>query len=344
MCPTRSRIIDDARIPGDFVRLLFDYLEARGIDAAAVLRMPKPPRRERGIGSYSIDDWTAMLERAQRHLGDPLLGLHLGQTATVASFGLLGYLMFSSNTLGEAIARGARYWRLFRPYVTRVSAQKLGDSVVIEFELDTQRLSGISAEAKMAALAQLARNATGEALKVLELSFAHAGPEDRRAYDEYFGCEVKFGQPGIRARLPAACLAMPLLQPDADLVALLENQADSQLAKVPRRPDLEQTVRRCIAQLMPAAEPTIDQVAELLHLSPRTLQRRLDSSNLNFRALLDDTRRRLAESYLLESGIKLKDVAHRLGYSEQSAFSRAFRRWTGVSPGEFLRSRGEKRH
>lgn len=344
MCPARTKNIGDARIPGDFVRLLFDYLETRGIDAAAVLRMPRPPHRERGIGSYPVDEWAAMLDRAQRHLGDPLLGLHLGQTATVASFGLLGYMMFGSNTLGEAIIRGARYWRLFRPYVTRVSAQAQGDTVLIEFELDTRRLSGISAEASVAALAQLARNATGEPLKALELCFTHAGPEDRGAYDEYFGCEVKFGQPGIRARLPASCLGLRLLQPDPDLVALLENQADSQLAKVPDRLDLEQTVRQCIAQLMPASEPTIDQVAELLHLSPRTLQRRLDENRLNFRALLDDTRRRLAEGYLLDSKLRLKDVAHRLGYSEQSAFSRAFRRWTGVSPGEFVRSRSDKRH
>lgn len=344
MCPARTKFIEDSRIPGDFVRLLFDYLEIRGIDAAAVLRTPRPLRQERGIGFYSVDDWAAMLDHAQRHLGDPLLGLHLGQTATTASFGLLGYMMFSSNTLGEAIARGTRYWRLFRPYVTKVSSQAQGDSILIEFELDGRRLSGISIEASVVALAQLARNATGAPLQTLELCFTHAGPPDHRAYDEYFGCAVKFGQPRLRIRLPAACLGRPLLQSDPDLVALLENQADSQLAKVPAQHDLEQAVRHCIAQLMPASEPTIDQVAELLHLSPRTLQRRLDDNHLNFRALLDDTRRRLAESYLLDSELKLKDVAHRLGFSEQSAFSRAFRRWTGVSPGEFVKSRGEKQH
>jgi AraC-like DNA-binding protein len=344
MCPARTKIIEASRIPGDFVRLLFDYLEIRGIDAAAVLRTPRPPRQERGVDFYPVDDWAAMLERAQRHLGDPLLGLHLGQTATIASFGLLGYMMFNSNTLGEAIARGARYWRLFRPYVTKVSSQVQGDSILIEFELDALRLSGISLEASVAALAQLARNATGEPLRALELCFTHAAPQDQRAYDEYFGCAVKFGQPKVRARLPVGYLSQRLLQPDPDLVALLENQADTQLAKVPDQRDLEQTVRHCIAQLMPTSEPTIDQVAELLHLSPRTLQRRLDENQLNFRTLLDDTRRRLAESYLLDSELKLKDVAHRLGFSEQSAFSRAFRRWTGVSPGEFVRNRGEKQH
>jgi AraC-like DNA-binding protein len=338
MRPTRGSI-EDHRVPSDFVRLLFEYLENRGLDAAALLQMPKPRAEELGVGSYSHAQWTAMLERAQQHLDDAQLGLHLGQTATAAHFGLLGYLLSNSNNLAEALARGAKYWRLFRPYAVRMRHWLQDGSVSIEWDLAAEQHSALSEEASVTALAQLARSMTGENLRAQELCFMHPAPGDTRGYDAYFGCAVRFDHPVLRLRFAAGYLQLGVRNADRDLLVLLENQANTLLAGLPDGTDFEQTVRGCIARVVASSEPSVDQVAGLLHLSPRTLQRRLDDNDLNFRGLLDDTRRRLAENYLLDPTLQLKDVAHLLGFSEQSAFTRAFRRWTGISPREFVKAR-----
>lgn len=333
-----KRTIEHYRIPGAFVRLLFDYLERRGLDAPAVLQAARPARSEQGPDAYSLTQWRELLERAQQHLGDPCFGLHLGQTATAAHFGLLGYLLMNSRTLGDALMRGARYWRLFRPRAVQMQYRIAGETVVIEWAAEQGEVAA-SVESAVTALGQLCRAMTGQPLQAEELCFRHPAPPDQSEYDAYFGCRVKFGQCLMRLRFPLSYLALGLREPDPDLLALLEEQADVLMAALPSGADLEQTVRECLARLMPSAEPTVEQVAEVLHLSPRTLQRRLDENGLNFRALLDDTRRRLAESYLLDPRLQLKDVAHLLGFSEQSAFTRAFRRWNGISPGEFVRRR-----
>jgi AraC-like DNA-binding protein len=335
----QKKTIEHYRIPGAFVRLLFDYLERRGIDAAQVLQAAKPSRHELGPEAYSLTQWREMLDRARDHLGDPCLGLHLGQTASAAHFGLLGYLLQNSRTLGDALLRGARYWRLFRPHAVQMQYRMAGDTVVIEWEAEDGGASATSAEAAATAAAQMLRDVTGQRLEALELCFQHPEPSDQGEYDAFFGCRVQFDQGLIRLCFPISYLAIPMRNPDPDLLLLLEERADALLAGLPTPADLEQTVRDCMLRLMPSAEPTVEQVAELLHLSSRTLQRRLDDNGLNFRALLDDTRRRLAETYLLDPRLQLKDVAHLLGFSEQSAFSRAFRRWNGVSPGQFIRSR-----
>lgn len=339
MSSTRAKTIEDYRIPSYIVRLLFDYLDARGIDAPALLQTAKPNRY--GIGTYSRDEWRAMLERAQQHLNDPALGLHLGQSVAVAHLGLLGYLMFNSSTLGEVLARGGKYFRLLHFTPIKMVTSMEADTVIVEFQVHPEQQVGVSDEAILAAVVHLARNMTEQQLPLQEMSFVHEGPADRGVYDEFFGCAVKFGQPAIRMQFPLSYLRLKLRSADLDLAVLLENQADGLLAGLPDDADFAQIVRNCISSVMRLTEPTIDQVAELLHLSPRTLQRRLDQSDLNFRALLDDTRRQMAENYLLDPALRLKEVAYKLGFSEQSAFTRAFRRWTGNSPREFLKNRFE---
>src|SRR5262249_44944334 len=124
---------------------------------------------------------------------------------------------------------------------------------------------------------------------------------------------------------------------DAALVQVLEAQAESLLAELPDSDDFEQAIRRSVTRLAREGEPSLERVADELHLAPRTLRRRLEARDQAFRELRDDTLRRLAESYLADPRLTLAEIAQLLGYSEQSAFSRSFSRWTGCSPGAFRR-------
>jgi len=165
-------------------------------------------------------------------------------------------------------------------------------------------------------------------------------PASLKPYRDYFGCRVKFGQPRTTLRFAPRLLALPLRQPDAALLALLQRQADALLGELPDPDDTEQAVRRCIAGLSREGEPTLERVAAALHTSPRTLHRRLERQGHNFRGLRESTRQRLAEDYLRDPRLRLAEIAQLLGFSEQSAFSRSFRRWTGQTPNAWRKGSG----
>jgi len=338
MRPAQIRAAEGDRIASDFVRLLFDYLETRGIAAPALLGVPCPARDSGPTATYPLRQWRAMLELARIRLDDPQLGLHLGQTTTPSHFGMLGYLWLNSANLGEALTVGNKYMRLLlqRPIQMRVHVR--GASISLEWEMEREPQDALSIEVHITAMVELIRNMSGQALPAECVRFMHPLQGDQRAYDDYFGCRVLFDQPVLGLRFRSSYLSLPVRNADPDLLILLANHANAVLDSLPDCDSLKHTVQSCIVRILHSAEPGIDQVAELMHLSPRTLQRRLDDSNLNFRQLLDETRLRLAQAYLNDPRLQIKDVAHLLGFSEQSAFNRAFKRWTGISPGQFARA------
>jgi AraC-like DNA-binding protein len=112
----------------------------------------------------------------------------------------------------------------------------------------------------------------------------------------------------------------------------MERQADALLHERPTTDTPEALVRRALGRLLPEGEPSVTRVAAAIHTSPRTLRRRLEARGFTFRALLEDARKRLAVRYLREPQLSLAEIAHLLGYSEQSAFTRAFRYWMNTTP------------
>lgn len=323
-------------VPGSYARLLFDYLAARGLDSATVLGEPAPvPGRE---PSYPAERWRSLLALAARQLGDPALGLHLGATITPAHLGPLGYVLLASSTVPAALERYMRYQRLVHD-VSPVRHYLDGDVLVLEWNDDARAIGLLANQCGLAALVQFARHITGSEAAPLSVHFVEPAPSDVAPYAAFFRCPVYFGQPATRIRFPAALLGLPLRQSDAALAAMLEQQVDVMLAALPQKDHLLNDVRRLITRRLLQAEPSLDSIAAELNLSGRTLRRRLDAIGWHYRALLDDTRRRVAEDYLRDLRLTLPEVALLLGYSEQSAFNRAFRRWTGMSPLSWRRTR-----
>ncbi len=323
-------------VPGTYVRLLFDYLAAHHLDAGALLHEAPPVPVARGLDRYPVTRWRALLERAAEALQDPLLGLHVGATITPAALGVLGYVFMACGTLGAALQRFARYQRLVydvNPFIERV----VDGNLVLEWSAENGRPGAQVDECAIAALVQFARDITGQAWQVPRIDFVNPEPADVQPYRDYFGSAVCFGQAATRVQLPLSLLALSLRRPDAALLDLLSRQVDAQLAELPAADALERRVRRVIARRIPETGAGLDEVAAELHVSPRTLHRRLAARGTTFRALCEDTRRHLAEDYLRDERLQLAEIAQLLGFSEQSAFTHAYRRWTGLSPGRFRR-------
>ncbi len=318
-----------ASVPASYVRLLYDYLDGIGRDSAALLGQPAPPPSL----SFPAVRWCTLLAAAASALDDPVLGLHVGATITPAHLGPLGYVLMASNSAGAALERYLAYQRLIHD-VSPVHHYRDGERLVLEWGAQSRAMGLLANQCGMAALARFAGSITGPnaAAAPLALHFVEARPADVTPYEALFGCPVLFDQEATRIVFAASLLDQPLRARDPALVALLERQIDTLLAALPAGDDLADAVRCQLAPLLLQGEPALDAVAQALHLSGRTLRRRLAERGWQFRALLDDTRHRLAQDYLRDRRLALPEVALLLGYSEQSAFSRAFLRWSGVTP------------
>lgn len=334
-------------VPATYVGLLFDYLKTQGVTAeqlpgVALANAVSGTSAAQG-GGYPAQRWRDMLELAASHLQDPVLGLHLGASITPAHLGPLGYVLLASSSVSVAIARYIRYQRLVHD-VSAVHYYQDGNRLVLEWSSDSRAIGLLANQCGMAALVQFARHITGAEANTdadtdtesiacpLAVHFVELAPADVAPYARLFRCPVLFQQSATRLIFDERLLSLPLRRADPALASMLEQQVQALFAALPQQDALESEVRQAILHRLVQGEPALDGVASDLHLSGRTLRRRLEQRGWNFRVLLDDTRWRLAEDYLRDGRLALPEVALLLGYSEQSAFSRAFLRWSGMTP------------
>lgn len=187
-------------------------------------------------------------------------------------------------------------------------------------------------ETGVSAIVQFARTLCGQAIQARAVDFVNPPPENPQPFIDHFGGPVRWGQAFTRLWIPLASLQTPLRQPDPVLLNLMEEQVEVALAGLPDSGDLTELTRRVVRQMARHGVPELEQVAAELRLSPRVFYRRLAERGQQFRQLRDDTLRQLAEHHLADTRLALVDVSALLGYTEQSAFSRAFKRWSGQTP------------
>ena len=318
-------------LPLSLLQVLVSYLQSRGLEPAEVMPGHVKLDGHHHSDRISTEDYCQLLLQAAERLEDPLLGLHLGSHVQPHHLGALGYVLLSCESLGSALMRIQRYHPLvhdMNPMDYELSAQH----VELRWGVSHGRPGALFDEAGIAGFVQLGRALCGRCMPVIEVDFVNPPPSDIRPYIQYFGCNVRFSQPITRLVLPIDILALPLRQRDPTLLRLMEAQADAAMAQLPRQGDLVDMTCQAIARLAPQGMPELQQVARELRMSPRIYYRRLTQQGLNFRVLRETALRQIAERHLRDDRLSLAHVSGLLGYSEQSAFSRAFKRWTGQTP------------
>ena len=312
-----------------YVRVLLTFLEREGL-SADTLGIAMPEAND-PLARVSVTTWSAWLTRVANALNRRTVSLDVGRCVAPHHFGVLGYVTLHCNTLGEALLRLRDYERLVYA-VSPVQVSLDRDAVRLQWGQEAGRPGALVDETALAALITYARNLTGTDLNPLTVDFVNAQPADTAPYEAFFGCPVRFEQAMTVVRFSARSIALPLRQPDPHLRALLDDEATRLLQQLPQDSSLVQSVQALCAKLLPDTPPTLQSVARALHRSPRTLQRQLHNEGMQFQAVVDDTRRQLANGYLQDPRLTLTDIAGLLGYAEQSAFTRAYRRWTGIAP------------
>jgi AraC-like DNA-binding protein len=308
-------------------------IQAAGID----------PRR---IGDHDavIDQqqWVALLEAAAAETGDACFGMELALQVPWKDLGVLGYVLLNSPTVGSALDNSARYLAVQQTGGT-LAVTRSPRAVRFSYAMADPRIVdyGQNAEGLFAMTVRMIREATRDPRWApREIEFRHADPLDER-HGRFFGSPIRFGRPTNTIVLAPADLDLRFVSADPGLLPVLERHAADCMTRMPRGGDVADEVRAAVIAAIGAGDPTIDAVAARLGTSPRSVQRRLQSAGgRSFMAIVDETRLALAERYLGDPSLTLTETAFLLGYSDLSAFSRAFRRWTGTTAQEFRRQHG----
>ena len=283
--------------------------------------------------------WEAVLARLAR----PDAALLVAQRYAPSDYGLVGFVCMNCATLGEALHHVGRYLTLW----ASEPSVRLSEGAVLEvtYRRPVPDRPGLrlATEAALAEILNGARLLIDGDLAPVEVCCSHPGPASRVAHEAFFKAPVRFGQPATLMRFTPAQLASPLARADPQLAAFLASLAEQGLAKAEEAGSLIDQLRKLLAEVLPKGMPELGAVARRLAMSERTLRRRLDDEGTSFRELLDETRAELARGYLRNKDIALSEVAFLLGFSEASAFHRAFRRWCGQTPVQYRQSAPARR-
>jgi len=264
---------------------------------------------------------------------DPYFGLAVAQAVYVSNLHALGFGLMASSSLMDFCHRLARYFRLVSQVAT-VELQEQGDRVVLRMHLD-HAVCGESEDAWQGLVVRFMRMFHMREFHPLEVRLHHACPPGgAEPYERYFHAPITFGEVDSCLVLARSDLDSPLQGACFELAQANDEMAASYLARI-ERSDVVVAARAVITQMLASGECTRRRVADALHLSEATLQQRLLLRNTSFQALLDDTRRIQACSYLRQSALSVTEVTFLLGFGEVSSFTRAFKRWTGMSPSSY---------
>jgi AraC-like DNA-binding protein len=280
--------------------------------------------------NFKFEDWQHHLDELSEITQNPGIGLELGQLAEIKHGGILGYLISSSENLGQASLQFARYQSILNGVEPELSAQNSAYRITWPaLEEPGYR----SDECLVAAMINLARQLTGKYdFYPTEIGFQHSKPSYIEEYHELLGDNILFNVHATYIEYPPEYLALPIQQADPNLQKILKQQADSLLTVLKSQDDFESQLRDAILTMLNTGEPSLKKLTQIMGIPSRTLQRRLEKRNISFSELLENCRKQLAKDYLKNETLSLTEISFLLAYSEQSAFTRAFKKWFSTSP------------
>ncbi|MDC0672582.1 AraC family transcriptional regulator [Nannocystis radixulma] len=273
--------------------------------------------------------WRESLQRSR----DPALALHAAEAIPFGQFDVVDYVASEAPTLGEGIAALARYFRIVRADF-RLRFEEDDDEGRLWLDLPPSfgLVVSYTTEFTLACILIRFRWVVGQHFAPTEASFCYPAPGHLAEYERVFACPLRFDADETMVRFPRAVLALPQPRADARLRLVLERAAAAVLARLPPASELTQQLRQALSEELRGGVPTCEQVARRLAIGVRTLNRRLQSEGTSFQQQLAELRCELARGYLADRRMSISEVAYLLGFSEPSAFHRAFKRWTGHSP------------
>ena len=327
---------DSGRVTGAYLQPLLEAALEAGVDAArlCVAAGLAPDAVQPLPESIPARRYIALLGAGARLTEDPCFGLHVGEKVRPSTYSAYGMVLLACSNFGHALEQTRRYETL---------AHDLGHSELalagthahygwVSHYPDANRHL---VESVFAGIRVFSSWMAGQALVPHAIRFTHADPGlDDAEYRRVLGVRPDFGAAANCAVVDAALLALPVANADTSLFPVLREHAERLLAQRLNHGDcIVAQVRAALLRHLPGGPARLAPVAQELGLSTRTLQRKLAEAGSSFQSVLDEVRYGLARDYLRQRELGLVDIAFKLGFQEQSAFTHAFREWSGINPG-----------
>jgi AraC-like DNA-binding protein len=324
-------------------RAVLGYLQQQGADPSALYPAETLHRLQDTTASVPLDEWHALLDRAEAHLGDTDVALKAADFVEPWQGGVFGFALMTSpsiSAVGDVLVRCQRL--LTDAYQVRAHVDE--QRFELRLEPSTDVASPRLAQLLVGTWASRARWLTGIATLRFDASFMGPAPHSLAACERSFGGRVAFEQPFTAMWGSAEYLALPVMQRDAHVNGLLCQQAAAEAQRLGGgSTDLLRRLRRQMHVRLGCGGLSLEELAADLDIAPRTLQVRLEAQGLTYRCVLDRVRESRARQYLAEERLSLTEIALATGFANQSAFQHAFKRWTGLTPGQWRRQCAETR-
>lgn len=317
-----------------------EFALSQGLHSHALLRAANLPLdyQDNPDALIPYQRFARLLELCVEASGNPLFGLQYGLYQGVNIFGSLLYLIRNAQNVEEALTDLSRYFHV-HDNASGVLTERDGKHAYLIYVPIDDNLPGQTqiSELAMGVGHQLMRTLLGSRWLPDALTFKHAPLATPARYRRALGTLPRFNGSSYAWMFDAKLLDVPLSDADKALHQLMRQHLNnlSKLTSV----ELTDYIRRLLRSFLPSGRVTVEYIADFMQMSPRSLQRRLAEVGSSFQDLLDETRQSMAEHYLNESEVNLRQLSELLGYSDQSAFSRAFHRWHGMSPRQWMKTR-----
>jgi AraC-like DNA-binding protein len=324
---------------GVVTRLLAARVHASGIELAPLLSKAglTSEQIDNPVTRVRVESQIRFLELGAAALGDDLLGFHLARDFDLRKVGLLYYVLASSDSLPDAMEKAERYCAIANEGILlKFRGSSSGAAIMLSYRGVQRRSDRHQIEFWLTSLIRLCRQLTNRKLLPNRIGVAHRRPKTPGEMKSFMGCQIEFGCDVDEVVFSERARVAPIISADPYLNKLLTSYCEEALLhRGEPAVTLRSSLENEIAQLLPHGEPRAEAVARRLGMSQRTLTRRLSSEGLSFARIMDELKSDLATRYLRERDLTISKIAWLLGYGENSAFTHAFRRWTGMTPNQF---------
>lgn len=316
--------------------LLWKYLDSQNID-------PKPIYKKAGIdpallcnpnARIDVESVQSIWQQAEKVIVDPCFTVDMAEFWHPSMLGALGYAWLASSTLRRALNRIVRYIHVVNESLAfELCDTPAGLRMSANFNASVYNMPQHH-DLVLTILMHMCRFNFGQELKATEIKLARPELVCAKKLEQYFGTEVQFDAEKTSITIARADADMELCSANKQ-IALMHDEVLMKYLVTIKKGDIVQQVKTIILENLPDGQVTDKLVASELNLSERSMQRRLKEHKTTFRFLLDGVREMVAKQYIENPRNRMSDIAFLIGFSEQSAFSRAFKKWTGKSPVEY---------
>ncbi|HTS10911.1 MAG TPA: AraC family transcriptional regulator [Candidatus Limnocylindrales bacterium] len=282
----------------------------------------------------TTEEFFALYRGIAESTNDPAFGLKLGTEERIARYDPIKIAALAARSFRDAIERLSRYKQLTCPEEIRLVERANECAVQFAWLLADESEPPLLVDVCFAWIVAIGQRGTGRAVAPKRIELQRA-PTNRKLYESHFLCPVKFNTGRNALVFSKADIDLPFVTYNAELLAIVAPQLEAELRQQLAQKTFGEQAKAILKRLLAGQRPGIQDLARELHLSTRTLQRRLTEQGVTFQRLLEEARRELARHYLLHSSVELSETAYLLGYEDANSFFRAFHAWEGTSPGQW---------